>query len=234
MMKRLFIGTVILLSAVLLFAQEGKDGEALIRECTGTVEIMMPGETTWKLAEPGQVIGGDTKISTGFKSTALIALGNSTLIVRPLTRLSLNEIVNIQGNETVSISLQTGRVRAEVKAPSGGATSFTVQSPMVTASVRGTSFDFDGTNLTVDEGRVHLSGGDGTGVYVGAGQRTVSSPQTGRTAGAGQTFRNSLTPTIPAADAAGAGTSSGPALAIPEPEPAAEPPDFNFVIEFAP
>jgi hypothetical protein len=230
MMKKLFAGIVILLSTVLLFAQEGKDVEALIRECTGTVEIMMPGETVWKLAEPGQVIGGDTKISTGFKSTALIALGNSTLIVRPLTRLSLSEIVNIQGDETVSIGLQTGRVRAEVKAPSGGTTSFTVQSPMVTASVRGTSFDFDGTNLNVDEGRVHLSGGDGTGVYIGAGQRTASSHQTGRTTGAGQTFRNSLTPNIPAADAAGTGPSPEPALVIPD----AESPDYNFIIEFAP
>jgi hypothetical protein len=168
------------------------------------VEIMLPGENSWKAAVPGQPIGGDTKISTGFRSTAFVTLGNSTLIIRPLTRLTLDEIIHIQGDEKVNISMQIGRVRAEVKPPEGGATSFTVQSPMVTASVRGTSFDFDGTNLTVDEGRVHITGGDRAGVYVGVGQRSYSDPQTGKTTGGAVSFLADLSPSIPSADALGA------------------------------
>jgi ferric-dicitrate binding protein FerR (iron transport regulator) len=89
--------------------------------------------------------------------------------------------------------LQTGRIRADVNPPLGGKTDFTVMSPMVTASVRGTSFDFDGVNLSVDEGRVHVTGGDQTAVYVGPGHQSVSDPETGRTAGAVEMVRSELT-----------------------------------------
>jgi hypothetical protein len=132
-------------------------------------------------------------ISTGFRSTALIALENSTLTVRPLTRLSLEELQNIQGNETVGINLHTGRVRAEVSPPAAGKTTFTIRSPTATASVRGTAFDFDGMNLSVDEGQVHVAGKDGIGVYVGEGHESVSNPETGWTAGAAELIRAELT-----------------------------------------
>jgi hypothetical protein len=180
-----------------LFAQES--GEALIRELTGTVEIKAPGAANWTAAQRGQKISKDTLVSTGFKSTALIAIGNSTLTVRPLTRLSLEEIQNMERNESVRLSLQTGRIRVDVKPPAGGKTDFTVRSPTVTASVRGTSFDFDGVNLVVDEGLVHVSGGDGTAVYVSAGHQTVSDPETGRTAGIVEMVKAELTPAISAA-----------------------------------
>jgi hypothetical protein len=151
-------------------------------------------------------------ISTGFRSTALIVLTNSTLLVRPLTRLSIEEIQNIQGNETVRLGLQTGRIRADVKAPPGGRTDFTIRSPIATASVRGTSFDFDGVNLRVDEGMVHVTGGDGTAAYVGAGHEAVSDPVTGRTAGAVETAKAELTPALPGA----AESVPEPAAIIPE------------------
>ncbi|MDR3247148.1 MAG: FecR domain-containing protein, partial [Treponema sp.] len=143
--KRLYAAAVLLLCGAALFAQE--TGTAYIREFTGTVEIKASGAAEWSAAQTGQTLSKDTMISTGFKSTAFIALGNSTMVVRPLTRLTLQEIQNIQGNESVNINLQSGRVRADVKPPENGATSFVVQSPMVTASVRGTSFNFDGLNL---------------------------------------------------------------------------------------
>jgi hypothetical protein len=112
--------------------------------------------------------------------------------VRPLTRLSLEELQNAQSNESVNFYLETGRVRVEVKPPVSGKTNFTVRGPTATASVRGTSFDFDGANLTVDEGRVQVTGKDGIGVYVGAGHESASDPETGRTAGAAELFRAEL------------------------------------------
>jgi hypothetical protein len=229
-MKRKYIAVLSLaiagmfLSAALAFTQEGS---AYFRECTGTVEIMPPGETGWTAAEPGQQLSGNTKISTGFKSTALVSLGNSTLLIRPLTRLTLDEIVNIQGDETVGINIQTGRIRAEVTAPAGGVTSFTVQSPMVTASVRGTSFDFDGINLTVDKGLVHIVGGDRTGTYVGVGQRSFSNPQTGKTTGAEATFREDMSFVISTA-----AEGPGPTVIIPESLMAPTPRKLSLGLEF--
>jgi hypothetical protein len=200
----------LILSGSLLFAQEA--GGAYIREYAGTVEVKAPGAASWTAAQTGQRITRNTMISTGFRSTALIVLENSTLIVRPLTRLSIEEILNIQGNETVRIGLQTGRIRADVKPPVGGRTDFTVRSPTATASVRGTSFDFDGVNLRVDEGLVHVTGGDGTAVYVGAGHEAASDPRTGKTAGATEMAKAKLAPALPEATE----SRPEPATIIPE------------------
>ncbi|MDR1904517.1 MAG: FecR family protein [Treponema sp.] len=114
---------------------------AFFRELSGTVETRASGSAVWVKAAKGYPIGKDTIISTGFKSTAVIAVGNSTLTVRPLTRLSLEAIIQNQDGEQVSLYLQTGRVRAEVKPPSRGNIDFTVRGPSITASVRGTGFD---------------------------------------------------------------------------------------------
>jgi hypothetical protein len=156
-------------------------------------------------------------ISTGFKSSVLLVLGNSLLTVHPLTRLTLEEIQNIQGDEVVRLALRAGRVRADVKPPENGKADFTVRTLTATASVRGTSFDFDGVNLSVDEGRVHVSGGNGTAVYVGPGHQAVSSPETGMTTGAVEMVMAELAPAMPAAVAAvtESGTAAGTAALIP-------------------
>ncbi|MDR1374660.1 MAG: FecR domain-containing protein [Treponema sp.] len=193
-----------LVSGGALFAQE-----AYIREYTGTVEVQAPG-AAWTAAAAGMPITGDTRISTGFKSTAVIVTGNSTLLLRPLTRLTLEELRKFQGDEDVRFYLQSGRVKADVHPPEGGTTNFTVRSPVATASVRGTSFEFDGVNLRTGEGLVHVTGRDGAGVYVGAGHKTVSDPETGRTAGTAETAQAELTP-----------AASVPAFADTAPEPAA-------------
>jgi hypothetical protein len=170
--------------------------EAYIRDCVGTVEVRAPGAAAWTPAKIGQSISESTWISTGFRSTAVIVLGNSSLVVRPVTRLSLEELRKMQGTDEIKVYLQTGRVRAEVRPPAGGKTSFTVRSPIATASVRGTSFDFDGVNLRVDQGLVHVTGGDTSSVYVGAGHQAVSNPETGRTAGPAEMVRAELTPPV--------------------------------------
>jgi hypothetical protein len=199
-MKKFLTGLLILLGSFVLFtalyAQESGP-RAIVREITGTVEIKAPGSSNWVPARPGQSIARAAVVSTGFKSTAVIALGNSLLSVQPLTRLTVEEIRESAGNERVNISLQTGRIRADVKPPVGGKTEFTVKSPSATASVRGTSFEFDGLNLRVDEGRVHVTGGDRNGTYVGAGQSVSADIETGRTISVIETAKEELVPSLP-------------------------------------
>ncbi|MDR3247451.1 MAG: FecR domain-containing protein [Treponema sp.] len=195
-MKKLVV-LLLVLSGPLLFAQE-----ALILEVNGTVEILRPGETVWQTAQAGQRMSRDTGISTGFKSMARISLGNSTIFVRALTRLTLEELQNIAGEESVELYLQTGHIRTEVAPPLHGITEFRIISPMVTASVRGTTFEFDGLNLQVDEGRVLMRGGDGAPGYVGAGRRAESDPWTGRITGAAETTKAEIT-RLPAASGEG-------------------------------
>jgi hypothetical protein len=100
-------------------------------------------------------------VSTGFKGTAIITVGSTTILVKPLTRLSLSKIQLSSGSENLNMNLQAGRVRVDVKPPEGTKTNFTVQSPSATASVRGTSFEFDTLNLKVLEGTVVFLGNSG-------------------------------------------------------------------------
>ncbi|MDR0557924.1 MAG: hypothetical protein LBG43_08695 [Treponema sp.] len=84
------------------------------------MEIKAGGAAAWVPATPGMEIGRDAVVSTGFKSTARISVGNSVLIIRPLTRLSVAEIAQRGNDEAVDLYLETGRVKAELSPPSGG------------------------------------------------------------------------------------------------------------------
>jgi hypothetical protein len=194
----LIAGFVFLPGLCALFAQEAGDSQMVIREISGTVEVKAPDAAAWVPASRGQVLELRSLISTGFKSNALIAIGNSLLSVQPLTRLSLEELIRAGKEEKVGLNLRTGRVRANVRPPEGGTTDFTVRSPTATASVRGTVFEFNGTELRVAEGRVHLSGGGQNGAYVGVGQLARTDIETGRTLGAAETAKEALVPAIPA------------------------------------
>jgi hypothetical protein len=192
-MKKTGVGILLLMSAVVLGAQT-----ALIVETSGTVEIKAPGASEWRAAVTGEALERATLISTGFRSTALIRIGNSTITVRPLTRLSLEEIAANQDGEQVVLNLRAGRVRADVRAPEGGRTDFSVRAPTATASVRGTVFEFDGLEVKVEEGRVHLGGQSVTGAYVSAGHSTAVDAERGSTAAVVEVLKEELAPALPA------------------------------------
>ena len=168
-MKRISVLLLILVCAAFAFAQ---NPEAMIREMTGTVELKIGGSGNWVAAKAGDRIGKSTIISTSFKSTALLEVGNTTIMVRPLTRMSLDEIMSQEGTETISVGLVTGRVRVDAKPPAGNRMDISIQTPSAVASVRGTAFNMDPVNISVDEGLIRYSGTMGTGqaVQVSAGQ----------------------------------------------------------------
>jgi len=164
-MKRFFF-TLILIAIFTpaVFSQYGT-----IRELSGEVGLMPAGATAFTRASLGDIVAPDTIVSTGFRSSAIIAVGHSVITVRPLTRLSFTEIQRIGNTESISLDLQTGRIRVDINTPPDEATDFTVRSSRATASVRGTSFEFDTYNVSVDEGRVIFSGNIGIAVIVTAG-----------------------------------------------------------------
>jgi len=178
-MKRLFIFVLFTLSAGFLFAQ---NPSAQIKEMTGTVELKTSGSANWVAAKAGDSISKDTIVSTGFKSMALINVGNSTIMVRPLTRLSLAEIINMNETETINVNLNTGRIRVEVNPPAGGRANFTVKTPATTASVRGTIFEMTTNNIQVLKGAIDYRPANGNyvrSVMVNAGQGSEINPDTG-------------------------------------------------------
>ena len=185
-------GVSLLLAATGLFAQQ-----AVIRDIAGTVEVKHAGNDAWEAAERGQTLSGDSSISTGFRSTALIALGNTLLTVRPLTRLTITELSQDRDPERVDLNLEAGRVRAEVNPPDNAGIDFTVRSPAATASVRGTVFEFDTYNVTVVEGAVEFSGAMGTPVMVDAGGTGHLSGRDGRAVRLPSTATSQLRPELP-------------------------------------
>jgi hypothetical protein len=209
-MKKRGLGFLLLMSAALLGAQT-----ALIREINGTVEVKTPEALEWQAAKAGQVLDKASLISTGFRSTALVGIGNSTIVVRPLTRLSLEEIASAREGEQVSLNLRAGRVRADVKPPAEGKIEFTIRSPIATASVRGTIFEFDGVRLIVEEGLVYFAGTNAGGVYIQQGREAAAAEgEKGKIHIPIETIKEEMSPALPAGvDANSTVISPGPSSA---------------------
>jgi hypothetical protein len=203
-----------------LYAQE----TAFFREIIGTVEIKTPGSAVWKNAATGDRLEKNTLVSTGFRSTAAIVLGNSVITVRPVTRLSLEEIIRNQNNEQVNLYLHAGRIRADVRPPAAGRTDFTVRSPNATASVRGTSFEFDTERLRVDEGRVQYSLDNGRQVYVAGGGMSYVDEPNNTVVSSFDAAAELLTPAPP--------PGSGSGSPVGDNAPAVLPPSVDVGIEF--
>jgi hypothetical protein len=175
-MKKAVVMAVMLAAGMALFGQTAR-----IVDLRGTVEIKTSGASAWRAAVEGESLELETLVSTGFRSSAQIRVGNSTIQVKPLTRLSLEELASAAESERVSVYLRTGRVRANVNPVSSQRrTDFTVRAPTATASVRGTAFEFDTMNLSVTEGVVEFSGNDRAVVYVAEGQSSAPDPVSGR------------------------------------------------------
>jgi hypothetical protein len=169
-MKKIMMLMPLIVAAHVLMGQPGQPGPTgVIKELAGTVEIKRAGQGAFVPAKAGDSVAKDTIISTGFRSTALITLGSSLITVKPLTRLTLAEISAQAGKETVDLRLQAGRIRVDVKPPEGLKTDMTVRSSAATASVRGTSFEFDTRSLLVSEGTVVFRGSRGGEQRVSAG-----------------------------------------------------------------
>jgi len=167
-MKKTIFALLLIGIATLGFAQK-----AVLTELTGTVELKFSGAADFIPASVGAEVAQNTIISTGFKSTAILQAGSAVIMVQPLTRLTLTEIQELQGTENLNLSLQSGRVRIDLNPPAGSKASLKIASPTATASVRGTSFEFDTRNLRVHSGTVVFMGKWGYQVTVQEGRASV-------------------------------------------------------------
>lgn len=165
-----FIAAALLLT--LAGALHADDPVAVVEEAEGTVEIRLNGQD-WETVEVGDVVPVDARISTGFGASAVLALGeNATISVSSLTRIAIRELAADEGVERSEMDLEIGRIDGDVRGAEAQNTEFKVRSSVATASVRGTSFGFDGKELWVGTGSVALSNALGQETTVGAGELT--------------------------------------------------------------
>jgi len=146
---------ILLLFLMLLSAVWGQT-TATVTEVTGKVQIRR-GAGAWQKAVAGMKLSDDTAVSTGFNSTAVLDLGGSILQVKPLTRMSLEELVETEETISADLFLKVGKVKAEVKSVEGRVLNFKLRSPITTAAVRGTEFEFDGIVVVVTNGEVTIT-----------------------------------------------------------------------------
>ncbi len=175
MMKKIHIMVGLLLTLMVAmplaaFAQES----ATIQSIKGKVEILVNGR--WTAARQGQAIPLGGTISTGFRSEAILALGRATLTARAMSRITIRELAISAGLISKGdVVLQVGRVRAELPPAGNIRQPLTIKSPVATASVRGTIFEFDGETVTVEKGVVSFETPSGDNISVGQGESAESS-----------------------------------------------------------
>ena len=165
--------SILLLAALLVPALAQTD--ATVRSVSGKVEIQPAGGGWIPLAAGDRIAQGST-ISTGFRSTAVLEVGSAVLEVKPLTRMRLDELIEREGVVKTELFLRVGRVKADVRQREGLQQDFRLSSPVSTAAVRGTSFEYDGVNLQVLEGLVAIANAYGQSIAVSGGQ-TVEIPE---------------------------------------------------------
>jgi hypothetical protein len=178
---------------------------AVIQEISGKVEIKSP-QLGWLPAREGTTVSLGTVISTGFNSRAVLDLGRSVLRVDPLTRLRIDELIERGGTVTTDLFLRVGKVNAEIKSTSGVIQNFKLRSPVSTAAVRGTGFDYSGYDLYVYDGDVtyeNLTGQDRT-YGVGEGGKT-SGTDTPSDSGGSKESGSTVNPQVAGAGGASSG-----------------------------
>ncbi len=144
------------ITGLTVFAPLASEPQVVLKNIKGKVEIKAPGATAWTAASESVSIGTLTTISTGFDSSVNIVMDKNTVFVQPLTRMTIDKLVEDKGAVSTNLYLRVGSVKASVKSAEGVKQDFKVRSPYSTASVRGTGFDFDGLILEVFEGLVAL------------------------------------------------------------------------------
>jgi len=172
MKTRILSSAIFLLFGLVAASAATIEAAAVFSEVSGKVEYQAPG-SSWKPARLGDKVFPGDIVSTGFKSSAILMIGKTIISVKAITRMTLQELVRTSGGTSTTLFLLSGRVKADVPPQPGQTTAFKITSPTATASVRGTSFEFDGINLIVDRGTVPLATPTMQFRHVEAGQFSI-------------------------------------------------------------
>lgn len=85
---------------------------------------------------------------------AVIELDSSEIIIKQLTRMSIDKLLRKNNTVKTNLNLKLGRIKADVKTSKGLRHDFTIRTPVSTAAVRGTKFDAGVGTLEVESGTI--------------------------------------------------------------------------------
>lgn len=219
---------------LLLFAAVGTlwgQTQATFSEVNGKVEVRPATGGAWVAASPGMDVQSNTMIATGFNASAAIRMGDSTVRVEQLTRMEFEGILEQSDAVETRLNLNVGKMSAQVRSSDGRAQNFQVRSPISTAAVRGTDFEYDGEEIKVQEGTVVVISQNNQEQPVTAGQQSTTTEDTPPSSPAQEAADEATTSTAPT----GSGSSEendqpGPPAVTTTP-PAQRPTRGSIVIE---
>lgn len=164
-MKKLFLLSVVVFIAAPLFA-------GTVKDVKGDVDVLIGGK--WQKASSGMDIGDNTKIMTGISSTIRIDNTTGHFIVKELSMVTYREKISDKEIDQ-KLSIDVGKVRVRFAKAKSIKSSFKVQTPKGTASVRGTEeevgyYPLMGMSVEVILGLIELVDNNGNGSGMGQGE----------------------------------------------------------------
>ncbi|TVR75519.1 MAG: hypothetical protein EA427_00170 [Spirochaetaceae bacterium] len=225
-MKKMTMVLLLMAAAGALAAQS----RATFTEVNGKVEVR-PVDGEWIAATPGMEILSNTMIATGFNASAELTMGGSTVKVQQLTRMEFEGILEQAGEVETRLNLNVGRMSAQVRSTDGRAQNFQVRSPISTAAVRGTDFEYDGEEVIVPSGEVVISNNNNQEQAVGAGQQSTVSGTEPPTTPSREAIQVAVTNTAPIGAGSSEERDAPPPATGPETPPRARSTRGTVVVE---
>lgn len=137
------------------------DFTAQVVSVSGKVEVL--NGNLWEALSVGDNLTSGDTIQTGFKSSAVLKIKDSTVNVEALTRMTVEQLSENSEKDNVRVFVKTGGVKSDVQKSNGKKIGFTVRTPVATASVRGTEFSventFRATRVNTTRGKVAVWNG---------------------------------------------------------------------------
>jgi hypothetical protein len=153
--------------------------EVKIDSVEGEVEVLRAKETSWMKAEKGMLLQEGSKISTGFKSKAILLFAdNSTVLVKSLTQMNISRFAQKDNEVETKLKVRIGTVRVQVNDKKNIKTDLQVSTPNATASVKGTKIKelettpLFGDTYLVETGHVNVQDETGRARSLKAGEST--------------------------------------------------------------
>lgn len=157
-MKKLSFIFAFLVCFSFLFAA---DFTAQVVSVSGKVEVL--NGNLWKALSVGDNLKSGDTIQTGFRSSAVLKIKDSTVNVEALTRMTVEQLSENSEKDNVRVFVKTGGVKSDVQKSNSKKIGFTVRTPVATASVRGTEFSventFSSTRVNTTRGKVAVWSG---------------------------------------------------------------------------
>jgi hypothetical protein len=163
--KLLIAGLILICINTVLFA--GK-----VVEVKGDAELMVNG--SWTKAAADMTVADGTKVMTGVGGSIKIQAPVGYFIVNEMSIVTYSEKTS-QGKADQSVSVDVGKIRVRYDKVAGIQSTFKVQTPKGTASVRGTEEDVgyypvSGLKLDVIEGSVNIVDNNGNSFNSSTGE----------------------------------------------------------------